>query len=304
MRNRVIEVIAAVTLCVVGVAGDASAGPQANPPSVAAVRPDHVVIVMMENHSYADVIGSSDAPYINSLAAAGASFDHSFAITHPSEPNYVALFSGSTQGLADDSCPHTFTAANLGQELIAAGRTFAGYSESMPTNGYTGCASGTYARKHSPWINFSNVPAASNLTYSEFPSDFTTLPTVSFVIPNLDDDMHDGTVQEGDTWLKTNIDAYAQWAKANNSLLILTWDEDDNSQNNQIPTIFVGSGITPGNYSESINHYNVLRTLEDFYGLPPAGASANAMPITDIWSGSAARSPVGSCAGAGSPERP
>lgn len=249
-------------------------------------RPDHVVVVMMENHSYANIIGSSSAPYINSLASSGATFTHSFAVTHPSEPNYLALFSGSTQGLTSDSCPNTFTGANLGSELIAKQLSFTGYSETMPSNGYTGCTSGAYARKHNPWVNFSNVPAASNLAFSSFPTTYSSLPTLSFVIPNLADDMHDGTIAQGDTWLQQHIDAFAQWAKTHNSLLVLTWDEDDNSSSNQIPTILVGAQVKSGSYSETINHYSVLRTLEDAYGLPYAGASATATPITDVWTAS------------------
>jgi hypothetical protein len=282
MLRRLMVAMSAVTALVGFTAGAAPAQPAA---PHAIPRPDHVVVVMEENHSYSDVIGSSGAPYINSLAAGGASFTRSFAVTHPSEPNYLALFSGSTQGLSDDSCPHTFSGANLGQEAIGAGLTFTGYSESMPSAGYTGCTSGNYARKHNPWVNFTNVPAASNQAFTSFPSDFSTLPTLSFVIPNLQDDMHDGTVQQGDTWLHSHVDAYAQWAKTHNSLLVVTWDEDDNSANNQIPTIITGAGVTAGNYSETINHYNVLRTLEDAYGLPRAGASASATPITDIFAG-------------------
>jgi hypothetical protein len=238
---------------------------------------------MEENHSFNDVIGSSAAPYINDLATRGALFADSFAVTHPSQPNYVALFSGSTQGLTSDSCPHTFTVNNLGNELRTAGFSFTGYSESLPADGSTVCTSGEYARKHSPWTNFSDLPATVNKRFSEFPADFTSLPTVSFVIPNLLDDMHDGTVAEGDTWLRTNIDAYAQWASAHNSLLIVTWDEDDNSQNNQIPTLFFGAHVTPGRYTERITHYNVLRTLQDAYGLAHLGNSATATPITDVW---------------------
>jgi hypothetical protein len=250
-------------------------------------RPDHVVVVVMENHSYSSIIGSSSAPYINGLAGQGALFSQSFAVTHPSQPNYLELFSGSTQGITDDSCPHTFSTANLGSELIGAGLTFTGYSETMPSDGYTGCTSGQYARKHSPWINFSNVPVADNRTYAAFPTNFTTLPTVSFVIPNLTDDMHSGTIQQGDTWLRNNIDAYAQWAKTHNSQLIVTWDEDDSSGTNQVPTIEVGAGVTTGTYSEHITHDNVLRTLEDFYNLPYAGKSANVSPISDIFGGTA-----------------
>ncbi|MBF9069589.1 alkaline phosphatase family protein [Streptacidiphilus fuscans] len=246
----------------------------------------HIVVVMEENHSYSDIIGSSDAPYINSLASGGALMTQSFAVTHPSEPNYMALFAGSDFGLSSDACPvKEGTVANLGSEVLAAGYTFKGYSEGLPKTGSTTCTSGSYARKHAPWVNFSNVPTTDSVPYSSFPSssDYSSLPSLSFVIPNLDDDMHDGTVAQGDSWLQNNIDAYATWAKANNSLLVVTWDEDDYTENNQIPTIFYGANVVPGNYSETINHYNVLSTLEQLYGVAPTGNAATAPAITDIW---------------------
>jgi len=247
--------------------------------------PSHVVVVMEENHSYADIIGNtSQAPYMNSLASQGALMTSSFGVTHPSEPNYMALFGGSTFGLTSDACPVSEgSTANLGSELLAAGDTFKGYSEGLPSTGSTTCSSGSYARKHSPWINFSNVPASDSVPFSSFPTDYSTLPTLSFVIPNLKDDMHDGTINQADTWLQNNLSAYATWAKQNNSLLVVTWDEDDYSENNQIPTLFVGANVTAGRYSETVNHYNVLSTLEQLYGLPKAGSSANAAAITDIW---------------------
>ena len=249
--------------------------------------PAHVVIVMEENHSYSDVIGdTADAPYINSLASQGALLTSSFGVTHPSEPNYMALFSGNTDGLTADTCPVSeSTKANLGSELLAAGDTFKGYSEGLPKTGSTTCTSGNYARKHSPWINFSNVPTADSLPFTSFPSssNYASLPTLSFVIPNLNDDMHNGTIAEADSWLKTNMSAYATWAKANNSLLIVTWDEDDYTENNQVPTIVVGQSVTAGTYDETINHYNLLATLEQMYGLKAVGNSASATAITDIW---------------------
>jgi len=184
-------------------------------------RPDHVVILVLENHSITNVLDNPDAPYINSLATAGANMVQSYAETHPSQPNYLALFSGSTNGLTDDSCPNTYATDNLGAQALAAGIGYTGYAESLPSVGYTGCTSGRYARKHSPWVNFSNVPAASNQPLTSFPTDYPTLPTVSFVIPNLDHDMHDGTIAQGDTWIHDNLDGYVQWAKTHNSLLVL-----------------------------------------------------------------------------------
>lgn len=256
--------------------------PAASPAAIPA--PDHVVVVVLENKSFHGVAGDPSAPYIGALARDGASFGQSFGVTHPSEPNYLALFSGSTQGLTDDSCPHTFSGANLGSELATAGLSFAGYSESMPSDGFVGCTSGAYARKHNPWADFTNVPATSNLVYEQhFPTDFTQLPRVSFVVPNLCDDMHDCGIGTGDTWLKNNLDAYKQWAMTHNSLLVVTFDEDDNGQLNQIPTVFTGQHIKPGTYPERINHYSVLRTLEDAFGLPCTANACGAAPITDIW---------------------
>jgi acid phosphatase len=254
-------------------------------PARAATLPayDHIVVVIEENHSYSEVIGNANAPYITSLANNGAKMTQSFAVTHPSEPNYLALFSGSTQGLTNDSCPHTYSAENLGHQLIAAGRTFKGYSESMPSDGYTGCSSGRYARKHNPWVNFTNVPSASNLRFSVFPTGFTTLPRVSFVVPNLCNDMHDCGVSTGDTWLRNNIGAYATWARTHNSLLLVTFDEDDSSASNRIPTLFYGAHVATASYSEHITHYTVLRTLESLNGLGCVANSCSVAAITDIW---------------------
>jgi chitodextrinase len=256
------------------------------------------VIVIEENHSYSQIINSSSAPYINSLADQGALFTQSFGIGHPSQPNYLDLFSGSNQGVTTDNCPQSFSTPNLGAELIASGFSFGGYSEDMPSVGYTGCSFLDYMRKHNPWVNFDTapnaVPAASNMPFDGYwpSSNFSSLPTVSIVVPNQLNDMHDGTILQGDTWLRANIDPYVQWAQTHNSLLILTFDEDNGSMNNQIATIFVGPMVAAGDYGERINHYNVLRTVEDMYGLAYAGASATANPITDCWTGSQPTAPA------------
>jgi acid phosphatase len=262
--------------------------PGAAPPGTTAPgalpRPKHTLVVVLENHGYGQVIGSPDAPFINSLAGHGALFTDAHAITHPSEPNYLALFSGSTQGVTDDSCPHQFSAPNLAAGLLAAGDTFAGYSEDLPGTGSPVCAAGQYARKHVPWTNFSNVPPSVSKPFAAFPAgDYGRLPTVSFVIPNLCDDMHDCSVAVGDSWLKAHIGPYAAWAMTHDSLLIVAWDENDGSPGNQIPLIFTGQMVRPGRYGQPVSHYSVLSTIEAAYGLPRTGHAATTEPITGIW---------------------
>ncbi|MBX9641808.1 MAG: alkaline phosphatase family protein [Mycobacteriaceae bacterium] len=248
----------------------------------------HVVIVIEENRSQTNIIGNKAAPWINALAAGGAMMAQSFAETHPSEPNYLALFAGNTFGLTKDSCPVDVGAQpNLASELLATGHTFGGYAEDLPAVGSTVCSAGKYARKHVPWVNFSNVPATLSVPFSAFPGpgNYASLPTVSFVIPNNDNNMHDGSIAQGDAWLNSRMSAFANWAKANNSLLILTWDEDDGGPRNQIPTVFYGAHVQPGSYNETISHYNVLSTLEEMYGLPKTGYAATAPVIATIWGG-------------------
>jgi hypothetical protein len=246
----------------------------------------HIVVVIEENKPYSRIIGNTaQAPYINSLATQGAVFTQSFGVTYPSQPNYLALFAGSTFGVTTDNCPQTFSAANLGSELRAAGLTYSAYSESMPSQGYKGCTSGEYARKHNPTADFSNLPGKVSKTFAQFPTNYGKLPKVAFVAPNLLHDMHSASIAMGDSWLQANMNGYVQWAQAHNSLLILTWDTDNTKSGNHIPTLFVGANIVPGRYSETISHYNVLRTIEQAYGLPYAGQSASAAPITDVFSG-------------------
>src|SRR5947207_167541 len=160
-------------------------------------RPDHVVLAMMENHNYGEIIGVSSAPYINNtLAAQGALMTNSFAIEHPSEPNYLDIFSGSNQGITKDGVdnPGSLSAPNLGQGVLAKGLTWGAYIEDL-TDGHN------YDHDHAPWDLFNNdgSPGAEH-DFTAWPTDFTQLPKVSIVTPNLQDDMHDGTILQGDTW--------------------------------------------------------------------------------------------------------
>ncbi len=270
-------------VCLASVVAMPAIGLRVSPVAAAMPQPAHVVIVVEENRTQG--IGGKVTPFINALATHGANMAQSFAETHPSEPNYLALFAGSTFGVTKDLCPvNAGNVANLGSELLAAGYTFTGYAEDLPAVGSPVCSAGKYARKHVPWANFTNVPPASSVPFSAFPvGNYGTLPTVSFVIPNNDDNMHDGSIAQADAWLNREMSGYANWAVANNSLLIVTWDEDDDSDRNQIPTVIYGAHVQPGTYNEQISHYNVLSTLEQMYGLPKTGNAANAPPISTIW---------------------
>ena len=242
-----------------------------------------IIVVVMENRDYERIVGNARAPFINgTLVPEAALMTDSHAVTHPSQPNYLALFSGSTQGIRDDSCPHSFGTPNLGEEVIGAGKTFDGFSESMPKDGYTGCWAGLYARKHNPWVNFTNVPASTNLIWYDLPRG---QPTVSFIVPNLCNDMHDCSTNTGDNWLKANLPAIIQYDASNNGLLILTWDEadPDRSGNNRIATLLIGPMIVPGAYPQKVDHYAVLHTIEDIAGVACTANACGAPVLNGMW---------------------
>jgi phosphatidylinositol-3-phosphatase len=327
--------------------GIAAALPLALASGAAALpTPDHVVVLILENHSYGQIIGSAQAPYINQLAVQGANFTNdptldptalrtgSHATDHPSQPNYLELYSGSTQGTIQDGYPGSssepyspsppFTTPNLGAALFQAGYSFATYSEGLPAIGSNALTSpDNYARKHNPAVNWQNdvnptldqLPSSANQPFTTFqsiaasPGGFANLPTVSIVVPNQDNDMHDGSVAEGDAWLQTELGGYLDYTRNihNNSVLIVTYDEDgDDSPSNQITTIFVGAPVVPGTYYETdlnltnpdvgrtspgivtptgtaMNHWNVLSTIEDMYGLAHIGASVGRPAVSDVW---------------------
>jgi hypothetical protein len=218
----------------------------------------------------------------------------SYAIDGHSQPNYLQLFAGSNQGVTDNSTPHGFSTPNLRSALAAAGYSFTGYSESMPYAGYTGdsytsvAGQAQYVRKHNPWINWigapaNAVPTSEALPFTAFPTDYSTLPDFSIVIPNEQHNMHDGGRSAGDAWLQANLSGYIAWAQTHNSLFVLTFDEDDGSHAGHITTIFVGPMVIAGQYSQTIDHLNVLRTLTDLYGLAPLGDAAGVAPIAGIF---------------------
>ncbi|HEY7578964.1 MAG TPA: alkaline phosphatase family protein, partial [Acetobacteraceae bacterium] len=256
--------------------------PPPPPPPGGVPSYSHVVVVMEENHSFNEIIGNSAAPYINgTLAAGGALLTNYSALTHPSEPNYFGIYAGNTFGISDDN-HYSEPDPTLATVLQAAGKTFTGYVES---NGSS--------YDHNPWESFPEGFSVEK-DFSTFPSssNFASLPTVSFVIPGVNDDMHNGTIGQGDTWLQNNINAYAQWAKSNNSLLMVVWDEDDGAQNNQVPAILYGAGVSPGNYATTYNHYDTLATIAAAAGVTAPNNAATAAPITGMFG--AAISPLSS----------
>lgn len=245
-------------------------------------RPDHIVIVIEENRSFNQIIGNSEARYINGLAKRGLLFTQSYGVTHPSQPNYLALFTGTTRGISSDACPLELSGDNLASALNAKGLSFASFAESMPQAGYAGCIYGAYMRKHNPVANWKEQ-ARYNQPFSAFPSSFEKLPTVSFVVPDQLNDMHDGSIKQGDEWLMQHIEPYAEWAMTHNSLLILTWDEDNGDADNHIATLMIGSMTKRGNSAQRIGHYNILRTISEMYGLPSLNESAHVKPVIGVW---------------------
>jgi acid phosphatase len=255
---------------------------------------DHVVIVIEENHAFSQVVGNlAQAPFINNtLVADGTSLNNMYALTHPSQPNYLQFFSGSNQGVTDNTVPAPgtpFTTLNLGAALLNSGHSFVGYSEDLPSVGSTVGVSGAYARKHNPWVNWQSntpsgnqLPASVNQPFSAFPSsaNYASLPKVSIVVPNNDNNMHDGTINQGDTWLQNNLSDYAAWAKNNNSLLVVTFDEDNSASRNRIPTIFYGANVKAGQTLNSTwTLHNLLRTVEDTYGVAHSGSAGDVRSV-------------------------
>ncbi len=268
--------------------GYASSATAQTPAAAGSVpRLDHVIIVVMENHSYDQV---RTLPYISTLISKYTSFSQSYAVAHPSQPNYLALWAASTLGISNDNCPPSgspYSAANLGSYCEAAGLTWKSYCENLPSVGSTVCSSSDnlYRRKHHPCPDFSNLAHSRECPYNQLATDIAagTLPTLSLVVPNMCHDMHDCSDSTGDTWLSNDLPAMIS-AVGQRGLVILTWDEDDRSSGNHILTVFAGP-MVKSNYvcSQTIDHYTVVRTICDVLGLSSfANASSKTTP-SDVW---------------------
>lgn len=265
-----------------------------------APAPDHLVIILEENRDYTDIVGNvSQAPYINSLLADtnAAVFSSAYGLVSGSQPNYLMLFSGSNQGVSGSTITSVqFTTCNLGAELLSAGHTFTGYAEDLPAVGDLSTTSGNYARKHNPWSNWqgtgtNQLPPATNVPFSFFPANYDSLPTVAFVVPNLVDDMHTpsdtSSIRPGDAWFRNKLGGYITWAKTHNSLLLFAFDESSSSTVQHILVFLIGQGVKGGYYTEHVDWYRLLRTIEDMYSLPYCANASTAASITDIWTATA-----------------
>jgi len=253
----------------------------------------HVVVVVFENHELSDVLGTSNAPTFNALAHRFASIDDYLAVTHPSLPNYLALVSGSTQGISNDCTHCTASGRSLADTLEAARKSWKTYAEGLPSPGFDGAFSGRYAKKHNPFMYFPSV--VSNPTrrsrivaFPQFAADVRArrLPTFSLVVPDLCNDMHDCPVATGDTWLKHRIVPLLGSAGLAGSVVfeIFADGSSDKGGGGRIPALALGPLVKPGSHLKAqTSHYGLLRTIEAGLGLPLLGASRTAKPIVGIW---------------------
>jgi acid phosphatase len=189
--------------------------------------------------------------------------------------------------LTSDACPVNYTGANLASEMHAAGRTFELFAEQLPSDDSTSCyasADGNvtsgylYWRKHDPAADFPFVSSTETQPWIGTSTNYGAAD-VSFIVPNICDDMHDCGVAAGDRWASQTIPAIESYNAAHNGLLILTFDEGDYDSTNHIVTIFDGLGLH-GQSTQNITHYSLLRYIEDTFGLPRLGYSAGATAIS------------------------
>ena len=275
---------------------DSAGAPAAAPAPARTAAPagvpefDHVIVVIMENKKAERALDPRTSPFTSKFASTWLHFEESYAITHPSQPNYIALWAGSTLGVTSNACPPPgtpFDAENLGHALEAVGKTWRAYSEDLPDTGSTVCDANRklYTRKHAPWTHFSNLNHANERPYTDLAEDIAkrTLPHLAFVVPNNCHNTHDCPVPLGDVWLSTELPRMLA-ALGPRGLLVLTYDEDDYGAGNHILTVFAGLPVRGLSTSaRRITHYTLLRTLCDGLRIAPFGEAKAESPITGVW---------------------
>jgi len=254
---------------------------------------DHVFVIVMENQEYDSIVGSASAPYINSLVQQYGLATNFFGVTHPSLPDYMALTSGDTY-FVDDCVGCQTAAVNIADRLEAAGRTWTAYMEDMPA-ACTATDSGLYAAKHNPFVHYSDIVtngarcASHVVPFSRFSSDLANGPLANYIwiTPNLCNDMHDCSIATGDAWLSRVVPGILQSpAFTANSVLFLTWDEGVTNAGGggHVPLVVVSPQTPAGlRVNTSSNHYSLLRTIEDAWGLAPLGQSAGATALSQFF---------------------
>jgi acid phosphatase len=252
-----------------------------------------VVLIVFENKSPAQVIGSGQAPSFDRLSQRYALLGNYRGVAHPSLPNYLALVSGSTHGVTSDCTSCRVRARNLADTLEAAGKTWKTYAEGLPGAGYTGSSSGRYAKKHNPLLYFEDVLSSRQrlrriVPLTSFGPDLKAheLPDFSLVVPDLCHDMHDCSVATGDAWLHGFLGPLLASGELEGGVVFVVFDEGTGSLGGggRVPALVIGPLVRRGSRANvSLDHYSLLRTIEDSWGLPRLGRSRTAIPITGIW---------------------
>jgi hypothetical protein len=260
------------------------------PPPSSLPNFSHVYVIIFENKEYSSVVGSSSAPYINSLISQYGLSTSFYAERHPSEPNYIALTSGGTQGIADDGV-YNLGVNNLFDQITASGRTWKAVQQGNPGNCFTGSSSsavtdgvgksGAYVRKHNPAISYTSISgnSAKCANITNLASFDPAAANFQFITPNMINDMHDGTVADGDNFLKAFLPKITSSSAFANSVVYITFDEGTTNVNGggHIMTIAVTPNMTAGyKTSASYTHYSMLRTIEQAWGLPCLGGASTA----------------------------
>jgi hypothetical protein len=251
---------------------------------LAAGRPAHIAVIVMENEEFGDVIGSSSTPYINGLARTYGLATSAYAITHPSLPNYLALTGGSTFGISSDCTGCSAPGAGLAGQLEGHNVSWKAYMEDLPHPCFTGAGAGQYAKKHDPFVYYRGLQACPHvvpLTQLYRDEQRHSLPIFIWITPNLCNDMHDCSTATGDHFLSELVPPLLP-ALGSKGLLFLTWDEgssDDGccrlASGGHVATIVAGSGARhDARLRKPVDHYSVLQTIEDLLGLPRLGGAA------------------------------